>query len=240
MVKITIITVVFNDEANISTTIQSVITQSYPFIEYIVIDGGSTDGTRTILDLYRQNIDVLISESDNGIYDAMNKGIMHASGDWIHFLNSADFYVDNKAIERMMTNVNQQHLKINIIYTKKVSSIAVNYQDFSYRYLSWKAINHQSVIFSKELFKKKLYNASYQYFADFEHMLDIVPIAKPLKLDIDFVNYNTNGVSSNLNNRSKLWKERALILKQSNLPLYFKIPAFMYSYLAYIYRKQFK
>ena len=89
---ISIVTVVYNDVKNIEKTILSVINQSYPYIEYIVIDGNSTDGTFNIINKYSDKLAYIISEPDSGIYYAMNKGMEKASGEWIHFLNSGDIY----------------------------------------------------------------------------------------------------------------------------------------------------
>lgn len=91
-VKISIITVVFNAKDTIEQTIQSVLNQSYDEVEYIVIDGGSTDGTLDIIKNYQSRISYWISEPDSGIYNAMNKGIERATGEIIAFLNSGDWY----------------------------------------------------------------------------------------------------------------------------------------------------
>ena len=95
---VSVITVVYNSVATVEDTIRSVIRQDYDNIEYIVIDGGSTDNTLNIIKKYEYGIDVLISEPDKGIYDAMNKGIKSSSGDIIGFLNSDDFYKDSTVI----------------------------------------------------------------------------------------------------------------------------------------------
>lgn len=100
--KISIITVVLNRVDTMRTTIESVINQSYRDIEYIVIDGGSTDGTLDIINSYKNKIDVIISEKDNGIYDAMNKGLGIASGDIIGFLNSDDYYANPMVLEKVV------------------------------------------------------------------------------------------------------------------------------------------
>ncbi|MCK5617135.1 glycosyltransferase [Candidatus Pacearchaeota archaeon] len=99
--KISIITVCYNSNNTIEDTIKSVVGQSYNNIEYIVIDGGSTDGTIDILKKYKDFISRQISEPDAGIYDAMNKGVMFASGDVIGFLNADDYYADNNIIEKV-------------------------------------------------------------------------------------------------------------------------------------------
>ena len=100
--KISVITVVFNDVGNIRKTINSFLSQLWDNKEYIIIDGGSTDGTVDVIKEYEQYLSYWCSEKDNGIYDAMNKGISHATGNWINFLNSGDTYVDEYALRNCM------------------------------------------------------------------------------------------------------------------------------------------
>ena len=101
--KISVITVVFNDVANIRATLESFFSQTWEDKEYIVIDGGSTDGTVDIIKEYADKLAYWCSEKDNGIYDAMNKGIVHATGDWINILNSGDYYASNDALNKVIT-----------------------------------------------------------------------------------------------------------------------------------------
>ena len=100
--KITVITVVLNAVDTIKDTIQSVIDQDYQDIEHIVIDGGSTDGTMDVVNSFRKQLAIVVSEPDKGIYDAMNKGIDLASGDVIGTLNSDDWYENNRVISRVV------------------------------------------------------------------------------------------------------------------------------------------
>ncbi|MBI5401661.1 glycosyltransferase [Candidatus Wolfebacteria bacterium] len=97
--KVSIITVVFNNKKFIESAIKSVLSQTYPDIEYIVIDGGSTDGTLEIINKYRDRIAKFVSEPDKGIYDAMNKGLKLATGEIVGILNSDDFYADENSIK---------------------------------------------------------------------------------------------------------------------------------------------
>lgn len=100
--KISLITVTYNSATTLSDTIESVISQTYSHIEYIIIDGASTDHTRQILDAYQQHITTVLSEPDLGIYDAMNKGLRMASGEIIGFLNADDMFSSVTAIEEVM------------------------------------------------------------------------------------------------------------------------------------------
>jgi glycosyltransferase involved in cell wall biosynthesis len=101
---ITVITIVYNGAKYLEQTIQSVINQTYPIVEYIIIDGGSTDGTLDIIKKYEDYIDYWVSEPDKGIYDAMNKGLKVAIGNYISILNSDDYY-DKQAIKKSIESI---------------------------------------------------------------------------------------------------------------------------------------
>lgn len=95
---ISVITVCYNAESNIEKTILSVLNQRYDNIEYIIVDGGSTDSTMQIINKFKDKIAFIVSEPDNGIYDAMNKGIAHANGEWITFRNAGDLFVSDTSL----------------------------------------------------------------------------------------------------------------------------------------------
>lgn len=118
--KISVITVVYNDVLHIRATIESFFSQTWKEKEYIVIDGGSTDGTVDIIKEYADQITYWCSEKDKGIYDAMNKGILYASGDWINFLNSGDVFVNNRSIQKVMDSENIKDA--DIIYGNSIAS----------------------------------------------------------------------------------------------------------------------
>lgn len=120
--KVSIITVCYNSESTIENTIKSVISQDYPHIEHIMVDGGSKDKTLGIIDIYKKNISAIISEPDNGIYDAMNKGIKMANGEIIGILNSDDIFYSNSILSEIVRVFEQKnHIDAvygNIIYFK--------------------------------------------------------------------------------------------------------------------------
>lgn len=118
MTKISIITICLNSEKTIEHTIQSIINQKYLNLEYLIIDGGSTDGTLKIVEKYRQNIDYFVSEQDKGISDAFNKGIERANGDLIGIV-SADDYLPEGSLEAVaeIWNVNQD---VDVIYGNSI------------------------------------------------------------------------------------------------------------------------
>ncbi len=109
MLKVSIITITYNSEATLKDTIESVVHQSYSNIEYIIIDGKSTDSTLAIIDTYKDKISKVVSEKDKGLYDALNKGISYATGDLIGIIHSDDFYTDLFAIEHIVKTIEENN-----------------------------------------------------------------------------------------------------------------------------------
>src|SRR5436190_6658409 len=100
--KVSIITVVYNNERFVADAINSVLSQDHPDIEYIIIDGASVDDTLQVINNYKDRISKIVSEPDNGLYDAMNKGVQLATGEVIGILNSDDLYYDNHVISEVV------------------------------------------------------------------------------------------------------------------------------------------
>ena len=103
--KFSVITVTYNAEKVLEDTVQSVISQTYHHVEYIIIDGASKDGTLEIVDRYRDRIHQLVSEPDKGLYDAMNKGIALATGDYLCFLNAGDSFHEDDTLQKMVHSI---------------------------------------------------------------------------------------------------------------------------------------
>jgi glycosyltransferase involved in cell wall biosynthesis len=145
--SISIITVTYNCADTIEGTIKSVLAQSYPNVEYIIIDGQSTDGTIDIIKRYEKSITVFISEPDKGIYDAMNKGIRASKGTWLNFMNSGDSFHSEDSVWNSLNNLDD---KTGFIYSdffvlrkQRLKLITANYEKG--------IILHQSVIYKREL-----------------------------------------------------------------------------------------
>ena len=131
--KISIITVTFNCQNTICKTIESVISQTYNKIEYIIIDGNSTDNTKCLINNYKENISHFISEIDNGIYDAINKGIKISTGDFIILLHSGDIFFNKLTIENSVKEISiNKNIDIffSNIHFKLVTEISFFFYDF--------------------------------------------------------------------------------------------------------------
>ncbi|MDY0221997.1 MAG: glycosyltransferase family 2 protein [Desulfobacterium sp.] len=195
---ISIVTVVYNGEKHIEKTIQSVITQTYDNIEYIIIDGGSTDGTLDIIKKFENFIDYWVSERDNGIYDAMNKGIDLASGGWINFMNAGDSFYTYTIIEDIFTKNSCKNIDIiygdhNVVYPYKTKiSQAGSIEKI------WKGSQfcHQSSFISAKTHKRNKYNLQNRIGADFELFYSLYRQNKAFKyINTVIANYSAGGFS---------------------------------------------
>ena len=146
---VSVVTVVFNGAQHLEETIRSIINQSYDNIEYIIIDGGSTDGTLDIIKQYDHTIAYWVSEPDSGIYDAMNKGVSLACGDWINFMNAGDIFSDETTVQHVFSDI-MNYSTYDCIY----SDTLFNYRSGSQLItcdIRKRRIIHQSIIYNKHL-----------------------------------------------------------------------------------------
>ncbi len=176
--KASIITVSYNAVKTIEKTILSVLEQSYTNIEYIIIDGQSTDGTLDIIKKYEKYIDCVISEPDNGIYDAMNKGIQLATGDIIGFVNSDDWY-ELDTIEKVVTCFNSTDAELihGIVWFVEEDGSRKKMNGFrngevAYEQLYYRMLPHLSVFAKKTIFEQcGKFDTNYQIAADYDWIL---------------------------------------------------------------------
>lgn len=173
---ITIITVSFNAISTIEETILSVINQTYKNIEYIIIDGGSTDGTLDIIKKYESKIAKWISEPDKGIYDAMNKGIQLATGDWINFMNCGDSFYNIDTIKNVVNKLSTID-NFDVVYGNSV----INSGTTKYMVIPEKLecitnhlpFCHQCVFVKTFLAKEYPFNLNYRFVADYNFFYQI-------------------------------------------------------------------
>ena len=177
---VSIITVSYNNEETITDTIRSVTTQDYPNIEHVFIDGGSTDGTLDLIEAGRDSASLLISEPDDGIYDALNKGISAASGDVIGFLHSDDFYPTSTVIRNVISALDGSNIDAaygDLIYVSEDEPTRpVRFWrsgDFTPRKLNYGWMPPHPTLFVKSQIYDNLgrFNTSYRISADYDFIL---------------------------------------------------------------------
>lgn len=195
---VSIITITYNASRWLERTILSILSQSYSNIEYIIIDGGSTDGTVDIVKQYASGISYWVSEPDKGIYDAMNKGLQKATGDYVWFINAGDSLYTSDTIQRVVSLVQKKKVLPDIIYGE-TSIIDEDGNSQGRRRLkapdklSWKSFRmgmlvcHQSFITKRTI--APLYDLTYRYSSDFDWCIRCMKQAKSI--------YNTRMVLSN-------------------------------------------
>ena len=202
---VSIITVVYNGAKTIKQTIESVKNQTYTNIEYIVIDGGSNDNTNLII---KDNLDIIsytISEPDNGLYDAMNKGVKIAKGELIGIINSDDWYELN-AVETMV-NAYKSHPKKNIFHADRYDIDEVgnkklrkfNSSVFKFKYYGM-TYNHPSMFIKRDEYLIHLYSTKLRALSDYQFVLEayVLDPQKFLYVKKAIVNYRLDGVSAQM------------------------------------------
>ena len=214
--KITIITVNLNNKAGLQKTINSIVSQTCKDFEWIVIDGGSTDGGKEIIEANSDHISKWVSEPDKGIFDGMNKGIIIAEEDYLLFLNSGDILANNNVIENIYKDNPREDILIYDILlnngkkeSKKDLSNLTNYSIVSFLYSS--TFPHQSTLIKRELFHQiGLYDLKHKYVADWiffwKACIDYNASYVYKKGTILSI-YDMSGISTQ--NRDKAKKERA-------------------------------
>lgn len=204
--KVSIVTISYNCEKEIEDTILSVINQNYDNKEYIIVDGASKDGTMKVVDKYSDKIDVIISEPDKGRSDAFNKGITHATGDYIVMMNAGDLLADN-ALNKFAESYIPGYdvIKGNTIRWnedtgfKSVEYPVINYPQIPFNFL----VCHQSTYISKDAYSKYGgYKIEYRVAMDFELMLRFTKKgAKFRKIDVDLALFRMGGISQTAGQR---------------------------------------
>ena len=229
-VKFSIVTITYNAEVVLERTLKSVVCQSYSGIEYIVIDGQSEDGTVSLIKKYEGCISDWVSEPDRGLYDAMNKGLQRATGDYVWFLNAGDSLQTDDVVEKVARIAEKENFP-DILYGE-TDLVDMDNKFIARRrlkapeHLNWKSFRmgmlvcHQSFIMKRE--KAPLYDLSYRFSADFDWCIRCMRIAGDIvNTRLRLTNYLYEGLTTR--NRKVSLKERYHIMVKNygRLPVMF-------------------
>lgn len=193
---ITVVTVTYNAENYLEETIESIINQTYKNIEYIIIDGASSDKTVNIIKKYEKHISYWVSEVDNGIYDAMNKAIDVANGEWINFMNAGDSFADKNIIEKVIENsYNADVICGNLYYVTNYKKEYIKVPGLKKAY-ECMFCNHQAMFVKTSLMKKYKFDTSFKIAGDYDLTLKLYSKGYNFKfLDLIIANFIAGGDS---------------------------------------------
>ncbi|HJF91563.1 MAG TPA: glycosyltransferase [Mediterranea massiliensis] len=217
--KFSVITVCYNAEATLEDTIQSVISQTYHHVEYIIVDGASKDRTMDIVNRYRDRIAVVVSEPDKGLYDAMNKGIRLATGDYLCFLNAGDSFHEDDTLQQMVHSIHTLQLP-DVLYGE---TELVDHEGHFLRmrrlqapeHLTWKSFRQGMLVCHQAFFPRRNlvmpYDLRYRFSADFDWCIKIMKKSKVLhNTHLTLIDYLAEGMTTR-NHQASL-KERFRIM----------------------------
>lgn len=234
--KISVVTVCYNSEAVIEKTVQSVVNQSFDDFEYIIIDGASTDKTLEIIEKYKDKITKVVSEKDGGIYDAMNKGIVNASGEYVIFLNADDVFLHENVLKlaaEKMTDGKDLYYGDLVFLEKSTGKINNRRQNnVNYIYLCGGMLFHPTVFASKKLFEKiGNFDTKYRIVADYDWIIRALAKNKASCKYLDMpitIFAEGEGASTNPKNRELHKKERKEVQHKYFSPLMVSASNFLY------------
>ena len=201
-IKFSVVTIVYNGESFIESTLMSTINQTYDNLEYIIIDGNSTDRTSEIVRRYSKNITHHICENDLGIYDAMNKGLALCSGDYVIFMNGGDCFSSNdilKNINERVQNIDDVDFIYGDSYVERADEI-LRYKKARNDSFRWYGMftNHQSMFYKLSIIrdKKIVFDLSYKIAADYKFTLEFLKYTrKSCYLDMSICIFSCGGIS---------------------------------------------
>lgn len=211
---ITIVTVCYNCADMIEKTLKSVIEQNYPNKEYVVIDGASTDNTKKIIEQYIDSIDFFVSESDKGIYHAMNKGVDAAKGDWVVFMNAGDVFVNNEVLKKVSSSLSDDtDVLYGDILTIKEEELTLKEAPDEINHIHRMPFCHQAAFTRTSLLRAFPFDEKYKLSADFK-LYKQLNLEKAVfrKLSTAITIYDRTGLSNS--QRAKGLGENIAIIKE--------------------------
>jgi len=227
--KISVITVNYNDKNGLTQTIESLFRQTWQDFEYIVIDGGSKDGSKEVIERYNEKITHWVSEPDKGIYNAMNKGIRAATGDYLFFLNAGDYLYEDTTLEKVQKQIDgtKDYYYGNVIFKEPEKETTINYPDkLSFHFFTYNCVCHQTSFLRRTLFDDYFYyNEDLKIVSDWEFLIYTI-CQKNISyqhLDVIVSYYDFGGISSRPESEPQKKAERTIVMEK-----YF--PAFIDDY----------
>ena len=220
MLKLSIITINFNDAIGLQKTIESVVSQDFDNFEYIVIDGGSSDNSKSVIEKYQCKITYWVSEKDNGIYNAMNKGILKARGEYCLFLNSGDWLFNSEVLKNVFKLESLADLiACDMVFDSGSKSIKINHQpdNIGFLYMMRTSLWHPATFIKRILFEKHgLYNEQYQIASDYDFFLKNTMLERVSykHISVALSVFNVRGISSSEKNQELIKQERTSIQKK--------------------------
>lgn len=238
MPKLSIITINYNNLEGLKRTVESVLNQTWQEFEYIIIDGGSIDGSKAYLESQNDKIDCWVSERDLGIYNAMNKGIVKATGEYLLFLNSGDHFYSSKVLKKYYNLIGEYDLiyfNLKIIADKK--EFINEYPDqLSFSYFVKYTLPHPSTFIKRNLFEKVgLYKEDFKIVSDWKFFIDSVCRynSKYLHVDKILATFYLDGISSLPESLETIELEKQMVLK-SDYPSYLQDLENVFKYMTVI------
>lgn len=215
MKKLTIITINFNHREGLQRTIDSIVNQTFTDYEWIVVDGGSTDGSRELLEKYTDHFAWWCSEPDNGVYNAMNKGIAHATGEYINFMNSGDIFATSTVLSEFFAQPRTADIIFGLMALEAYDGETVNTPAVPPRYRWWEFYNrgmgHQSEFAKRALFAERTFDETLRLTADWEWNAYFIAAKRVLTEFVPMVISRYEGGGMTDNQMEKLYAEREVI-----------------------------
>lgn len=204
--KFSVITVCYNAQATLEDTIQSVIAQTYHHVEYIIVDGASKDRTLSIINRYRNRITTVVSEPDKGLYDAMNKGLRLATGDYVCFLNAGDSFHEDDTLQQMVHTLRELTELPDVLYGETALVDAEGHFVRMRRlqapeHLTWHSFRQGMLVCHQAFFAKRTlaepYDLRYRFSADFDWCIRIMKKSKVLhNTHLTLIDYLEEGMTT--------------------------------------------
>lgn len=215
--KLSIITVNLNNKDGLPKTIDSVISQTFKDFEWIVIDGGSTDGSKELIEKYSDHISYWVSEPDNGIYNAMNKGIKASKGEYLLFLNSGDIINESTTLEDVFNLYPEDDIVTGQVINIDTQKLLRVYNKSLFMQLYNNTLNHQGTFIKRSLFKDRLYDETLRIVSDWKFWLQTIiwGNASTKVIDVIVSQQEMNGIS---NGKNPLLKEEREKVKKEFFP----------------------